>query len=52
MDFDDHLAMFLYIFRLDCLRVDPQTYIFLKSGDRDLSIALLKSWANCVCWKI
>ena len=31
-DFDD-------FFRIDCLRVTPQTYIFFERGDRDLSIA-------------
>ena len=28
-----------FFFRIDCLRVTPQTYIFLRSVDRDLSIA-------------
>ena len=30
-------------FHIDCLRVAPQTYIFLESGDRDLSIGVLGS---------
>ena len=39
-------------FQIDCLRVIPQTHIFLKSADRDLSIARIGLGENSLYSKI